>query len=151
VVATGAPVPRELPLAGSGIKVVDALEFLESAHHGSGYFAPGAPALRSVVVAGGGNTAMDASRVASRLPGKPAVAILYRRTRAEMPADIEEFEAALADGVVYKPLALPESAKPGQAVHLPTLTVRHMNLGEPDSSGRRSPVPRKRPARCPAT
>ncbi len=141
VVATGAPVPRELPLAGSGITVIDALEFLESAHHGSGYFAPGAPALRSGVVAGGGNTAMDASRVASRLAGKPKVAILYRRTRAEMPADIEEFEAALADGVVYKQLALPESAKPGTGGAAATLAVRHMNLGEPDSSGRRSPVP----------
>ena len=149
VVATGAPVPRELPLAGSGIKVIDALEFLESAHHGSGYFAPGAPALRSVVVAGGGNTAMDASRVASRLPGKPKVAILYRRTRAEMPADIEEFEAALADGVVYNQLALPESAKPGTGGSSATLTVRHMNLGEPDSSGRRSPVPSEKTSEMP--
>lgn len=153
VVATGAPVARQLPLAGSGIPVLDALDFLESAHHGTGYFAPGATTLRSVVVAGGGNTAMDAARVAVRLPGQPAVAILYRRTLAEMPADREEFEAALADGVAYHELALPEAAAPAAAAAavtpaaatsgagtLPTLTVRTMVLGQADASGRRSPV-----------
>ncbi|GAB1482451.1 hypothetical protein MASR2M78_12660 [Treponema sp.] len=149
VVATGAPIPRELPLTGSGIQVIDALEFLESAHHNSGYFAPGAPTLRSVAVAGGGNTAMDASRVASRLTGKPSVTILYRRTQAQMPADLEEFEAALSDGVTYKELALPESARPGSGSAPATLTIRHMNLGEADASGRRSPVPSEKTSEMP--
>jgi putative selenate reductase len=141
VVATGAPVPRELPLAGSGITVVDALEFLEAAHHAarSGAANP-YDGAKAVVVAGGGNTAMDAARVACRLAGKPAVSILYRRTLAEMPADREEFEAALADGASYRELALPEAAAPAKGGARPTLTVRAMELGEPDASGRRAPI-----------
>ncbi len=141
VIATGAPVPREMPLAGSGIKTVDALEFLGSAHAESGDF----DFASAVVVAGGGNTAMDAARVAARLPGKPVVTILYRRTLNEMPADREEFEAALADGVLYRELSLPESMEPdsvspGSGVNKPALIVSEMLLGEPDASGRRAPV-----------
>ena len=64
LIATGSPVPRELPLEGSGVRVVDALEFLAAAHEGSKEF----DGFRSVAVVGGGNTAMDAARVASRLP-----------------------------------------------------------------------------------
>lgn len=141
VIATGAPSPRELPLKGEEIEIVDALEFLEEAHRAvrekrdSRY-----AGAKAIVVAGGGNTAMDASRVAARLPGKPAVSILYRRTLAEMPADREEFEAALSDGAAYYELSLPESAAPAAAGALPTLTVREMELGEPDASGRRAPV-----------
>jgi putative selenate reductase len=150
VVATGAPVPRELPLAGSGIKVVDALEFLEAAHHAarSGKANP-YDGAKAVVVAGGGNTAMDAARVACRLAGKPAVSILYRRTLAEMPADREEFEAALADGARYRELALPEAAAPAKGGALPTLTVRAMELGEPDASGRRAPIASARASELP--
>ena len=83
---------------------------------------------------------MAAARVATRLPGKPSVSILYRRTLAEMPADREEFEEALADGVTYSELSLPEAMKPASG-GLPTLVVRKMTLGEPDASGRRAPVP----------
>lgn len=140
VLASGAPVPRELPLEGSGIRVVDALDFLRAAHEGSGEFG----ASSSVVVTGGGNTAMDAARVAARLPGKPKVRILYRRTLAEMPADREEFEAALADGVEYSELSLPERMSPGTGGALPVLRVREMTLGEPDASGRRAPLPSDR-------
>lgn len=140
VVATGAPIPRELAIEGSGIRVVDALEFLEAAHAGKGEF----DGYTSVVVTGGGNTAMDASRVAARLPGKPKVSIMYRRTLAEMPADREEFEGALSDGVEYVELALPERMTPAQHGALPVLRVREMTLGEPDASGRRAPVPSDR-------
>ena len=143
VVATGAPVPRELPLEGSGIRVVDALEFLAAAHDGASD-SGGFDGYKAVVVTGGGNTAMDAARVAARLPGKPAVSILYRRSLVEMPADREEFEAALADGASYAELSLPERMSPAAAGSLPVLRVREMTLGEPDASGRRSPVPSDR-------
>jgi putative selenate reductase len=136
VLATGAPVPRDLPLEGSGIRVVDALEFLAAAHDKAGEF----DGYKAIVVTGGGNTAMDAARVAARLPGKPAVSILYRRTLAEMPADREEFEAALADGVKYAELSLPERMTPSSGMAPPVLRVREMTLGESDDSGRRAPV-----------
>jgi len=136
IMATGSPVPRDLALTGSGIRVADALEFLAASHEGKGEY----DGFKSVVITGGGNTAMDAARVAARLPGKPRVSILYRRTLAEMPADREEFEAALADGVSYTELSLPESMSPGSGGLLPVLRVREMTLGEPDSSGRRAPV-----------
>lgn len=136
VVATGAPIPRELPLEGSGIRVVDALEFLAAAHERKGEF----DGYKAIVVTGGGNTAMDAARVAARLAGKPKVRILYRRSLLEMPADREEFEAALVDGVEYTELSLPERMAPGSGGSLPVLRVREMSLGEPDASGRRAPV-----------
>jgi len=82
--------------------------------------------------------------VAARLPGRPRVSILYRRTRAEMPADREEFAAALADGADYAELSLPEAMAPAAAGGLPTLRVREMALGAPDASGRRAPVPTER-------
>ena len=136
VLATGAPVPRGLPLEGSGIRVVDALEFLAAAHAGAGGF----DGHKAIVVTGGGNTAMDAARVAARLPGKPTASILYRRTLAEMPADREEFEAALADGAQFAELSLPERMTPSSGLARPVLRVREMTLGEPDASGRRAPV-----------
>lgn len=140
VVATGAPVPRALPLAGSGVRVIDALDFLRASRDRAAEFA----AYRAIVVTGGGNTAMDAARVAARLPGRPRVSILYRRTRAEMPADREEFAAALADGADYAELSLPEAMTPAAAGGLPALRVREMALGAPDASGRRAPVPTPR-------
>ncbi|MBU1080105.1 MAG: putative selenate reductase subunit YgfK [Spirochaetes bacterium] len=136
VVASGAPVPRELPLEGSGIRAVDALEFLAAAHAGKGEF----DGYKAVVVTGGGNTAMDAARVAARLPGKPKVSIMYRRSLAEMPADREEFEASLEDGVGYHELSLPERMTPGTGGSMPVLRIREMRLGEPDASERRAPV-----------
>jgi len=140
VLATGAPIPRILPLEGSGIRVVDALQFLEAIHSHSG----GCDNCKAIVIAGGGNTAMDAARVATRLPGSPSVTILYRRTLAEMPADREEFEMALSDGVSYSELSLPERMTPASGGGMPVLRVREMKLGEPDESGRRSPLPSDR-------
>lgn len=151
-VGSGAPAPRDLPLAGSGVRVADALEFLAGTAEGPGAFA----GTRYVVVAGGGNTAMDAVRAASRIPGIREVRLSYRRTLREMPADREELHNALAEasavnaasagsagaaaagGASPAPalmeLTLPESAAPGR------LTLRRMTLGERDASGRRSPV-----------
>lgn len=141
VLALGASVPRALNLEGEGIPVVDALEFLQALHRGHRAFDD----RTSVVVVGGGNTAMDSARAAARLPGKPAVQLLYRRSLREMPADREEFDLALADGVRYTELALPEKMvplpSPGTVQVRGVLTIRGMALGDPDASGRRSPRP----------
>lgn len=134
VIASGAPVPRMLELEGTGIKVVDALEFLEAYNNKSDEY----DSYKNIAIVGGGNTAMDASRVAVRLGAKPAVSILYRRSLKEMPADREEYRAAMDDGVKFKELALPEAIV--GAGERPSIRVRKMTLGEPDSSGRRSPV-----------
>ncbi len=89
---------------------------------------------RHVVVAGAGNTAMDTARAAKRIPGVETVSIVYRRTKAQMPADREELEFAAGDGVLFKELLNPVSLKQGK------LTCEIMELGEPDESGRRRPV-----------
>lgn len=87
-----------------------------------------------MVVIGGGNTAMDAARAARRIPGVEHVRLVYRRTRRYMPADEEELALALADGVEFLELLSPVGVKDG------VLTCRVMELGAPDTSGRRSPV-----------
>jgi NADPH-dependent glutamate synthase beta subunit-like oxidoreductase len=93
-----------------------------------------------VAVIGGGNVAIDGARVALRLGAKD-VRILYRRTRAEMPASAEEVEAALEEGIKIDFLTghVKVSRKDGHLV----LTCNRMELGEPDASGRRRPVPIK--------
>ena len=88
----------------------------------------------NVVVIGGGNTAMDAARAAKRIPGVKKVSLVYRRTKRYMPADQEELELAVADGVEFTELLAPVGVKDG------ALTCKVMELGAPDASGRRSPV-----------
>ena len=133
VVATGLQEQRAMDLGASGPRVLRALDFLDVSRtrppdlHG-----------RRVVVAGGGNTAIDAARVALRLGARDAL-VVYRRTRAEMPAIAEEVEEALAEGVRIEQLAAPlriEGDGDGTA-----LVCRRMTLGEPDESGRARPVP----------
>jgi formate dehydrogenase major subunit len=94
----------------------------------------------SVVVVGGGNTAIDAARTAKRL-GAGKVTLLYRRTRKEMPAHPMEIEAALEEGVELVELAAPIELTRENG-RLEALTCIRMELGEPDASGRRSPVPK---------
>ena len=90
-------------------------------------------ALGHVAVVGGGNTAMDAARLALRA-GAESSTLVYRRTKKYMPADAEELELAMADGVKFLELVSPVEQKDGK------LLCRKMKLGEPDASGRRSPV-----------
>ena len=92
-----------------------------------------------VAVCGGGNTAMDACRTAVRL-GAKEVYIVYRRTRNEMPADALEIEEAEEEGVIYKFLTNPLSFN-GENGKVKSITLQIMELGEPDASGRRRPVP----------
>ena len=90
--------------------------------------------LGHVAVAGGGNTAMDAARAALRA-GAESSTLVYRRTRKYMPADAEELELAIADGVKFLELVAPVEQKDGK------LVCEKMRLGEPDEKGRRKPEP----------
>ena len=98
------------------------------------------PVGRSAVIIGGGNTAIDCTRNLLRL-GVENVYIVYRRTRKEMPANAVEIDAAEEEGVKFQFLAAPVRVigdENGQVTHLEYLK---MELGEPDASGRRRPVP----------
>ncbi|MBR5544840.1 MAG: FAD-dependent oxidoreductase, partial [Clostridia bacterium] len=93
---------------------------------------------KNVAVCGGGNTAMDACRVAVRL-GAENVYIIYRRTKDEMPADPQEILESEEEGVIYKYLTNPIEFT-GENGKLNGVILQKMMLGEPDESGRRSPV-----------
>ena len=92
-----------------------------------------------VAVIGGGNTAMDACRSAVRL-GAKEVYVIYRRTRAEMPAEKVEIDEAEEEGVIYKFLNNPVEII-GENGKVKAVKLQVMELGEPDAGGRRSPVP----------
>ncbi|MDR0293194.1 MAG: FAD-dependent oxidoreductase, partial [Oscillospiraceae bacterium] len=94
---------------------------------------------RRIAVVGGGNTAMDACRTAVRL-GAEAVYNIYRRTRNEMPAEAAEITEAEEEGVVFKNLTNPIEITGGGG-KVKAVRLQIMELGEPDASGRRSPVP----------
>lgn len=94
---------------------------------------------KKVAICGGGNTAMDACRTAVRL-GAEEVYVVYRRTRNEMPADKLEIDEAEEEGVIYKFLTNPLSFN-GENGKVKSITLQIMELGEPDASGRRRPVP----------
>ncbi len=119
-IAIGAEVSRKLELAGDGRNVHDALSFLRSLRR-DGHFAG---LGRRVAVIGGGNTAIDSARAAKRLKGVEEVAVVYRRTEKEMPADREELENAVRDGVAFEYLLSPEAFL-GTGV----LKCRKMRLG----------------------
>lgn len=104
----------------------------------------------NVVVIGGGDTAIDAARVSKRVTMDSAavskrmgaeVTILYRRTRAEMPAIEREIEEALEEGIRIEYLAAPVEILRNEDGSVRAMKVQRMALGEPDSSGRRRPVP----------
>ncbi|WP_068119284.1 sulfide/dihydroorotate dehydrogenase-like FAD/NAD-binding protein [Tropicimonas marinistellae] len=95
---------------------------------------------KSVLIIGGGNTAMDAARTAKRLGGN--VTIVYRRTKAEMPARVEELHHALEEGIEVAELRGPREFVGDSHSHFVTHAIVDINeLGEPDASGRRRPQP----------
>ena len=94
---------------------------------------------KNVAVVGGGNVAMDACRTAVRL-GAENVYVIYRRTRAEAPAEDREIEEAIEEGVQFKWLTNPAEII-GENGKVTKIKLQVMELGEPDASGRRSPVP----------
>ncbi|MFQ5599207.1 MAG: NAD(P)-binding protein [Candidatus Krumholzibacteriia bacterium] len=132
--ATGVHRSRALGVDGEKIEAVrSGLEFLRQVNFGA------RPELGSrVVVVGGGNTAMDCARTALRLGSEPVV--LYRRTRAEMPAIDEEVAEAEREGIVFHFLAAPVGVRTKKR-RLEGLDCVRMRLGQADESGRRRPVP----------
>jgi glutamate synthase (NADPH/NADH) small chain len=99
---------------------------------------------KSVVVIGGGNTAIDAARCALRLQKlsgfKPNTTVLYRRTEVEMPARTLEIEHAKEEGIQFKLLVKPEEFSGDENGFVKKLKCLECQLGEPDSSGRRRPI-----------
>ena len=138
IVSIGAWKPGRSPLAYG--EVTDALEFLMEAKKNGASMNIG----KDVVVLGGGNTAMDVARAAKRLPGVEHVRLIYRRTKRYMPADEEELQLAIEDGVEFLELLAPVGAENGK------LKCSVMELGAPDVSGRRSPVDTGRTEEYPA-
>lgn len=95
---------------------------------------------KTFVVIGAGNVAMDAARVAKRL-GAANVAIVYRRSEAEMPARRDEIQYAKNDGVEFQLLTNPTAIMGNESKEVTGVKCVKMELGEPDASGRRSPIP----------
>jgi len=95
---------------------------------------------KRVAVVGGGNVAMDSARVSLRL-GAEEVYIIYRRTEKEMPARVEEVHRAHEEGIIFKTLTLPVKYHANSEGWVSEAECLQMKLGEPDSSGRRRPIP----------
>jgi glutamate synthase (NADPH/NADH) small chain len=144
-IGTGAGLPRFMNVPGEHLlNVMSANEFLTRVNLMQGlkeeYETPLPQTLdKEVIVIGGGNTAMDAARTARRLGGR--VTIVYRRTQSEMPVRVEELHHALEEGIRLKVLRAPCEFRGDDKTHLVTEAVLDViELGEPDASGRRSPV-----------
>ncbi len=135
IVAVGAWKSSSMRTPGEELDgVYGGIDFLRGVIQGN------APEIgEKVAICGGGNTAMDACRTAVRL-GAKEVYVVYRRTRAEMPADKLEIDEAEEEGVIYKFLTNPLSFN-GEDGKVKSITLQVMELGEPDASGRRRPVP----------
>ena len=144
-VATGAGLPKFLGIPGENLpNVFFANEYLTrvnlmKANRFPEYDTPTKHG-KNVVVFGGGNVAMDAVRTAKRLGAERAI-IAYRRTEEEMPARKAELHHAKAEGVEVMPLVAPLEFLAGEDGNVCAVRVQKMELGEPDSSGRRRPVP----------
>ena len=95
---------------------------------------------KNAVVVGGGNVAMDAARCAKRM-GAENVTIAYRRSEAELPARLEEIHHAKEEGIVFKFLTAPVALHGDDKGRVQKMECIQMELGEPDASGRRRPVP----------
>ena len=143
-VASGAGLPRFMNIPGENlIGVVSSNEYLTRVNlMGAGRegFDTPAPAGKRVAVVGGGNTAMDSARTARRMDAEK-VMIVYRRSEDEMPARREEVGHAKEEGIDFMTLNNPIEYLGDERGHVTTMRVQRMELGEPDESGRRSPVP----------
>ncbi len=127
ILATGASKPGTVSLEQG--ESLNGLAFLESCKKEMDKVRIG----KNVAVIGGGNTAMDVARAAKRVPDVENVYLVYRRDKRNMPADEEELELAIEDGVEFKELLAPVSLENGK------LICDVMELSTPDASGRRSP------------
>lgn len=137
-ITTGSHASKKLDLPGDDVDgIIPGIMFLKAHNLEQKPLARG-----RVGVVGGGNSAMDAARVAIRQPGVDSVTIFYRRTRDTMPAYKEEVEAGLAEGIVIEELVTPVAvqSKNGKLTGIRLIRNR---LGEKDASGRGKPVPVK--------
>ena len=143
-VGSGAGLPRFMNIPGENLNgVLSCNEYLTRVNlMDASSEATDTPLLRgrNVVVVGGGNTAMDAVRTAKRLGAEHAI-IVYRRSEEEMPARIEEVHHAKAEGIEFMTLHNPLEYHADENGRVKEAVLQVMTLGEPDESGRRSPVP----------
>lgn len=143
-VASGAGLPRFMGIPGENlINVLSSNEYLTRVnlmHAGTPGYATPVFRGRRVAVIGGGNTAMDSCRTARRM-GAEKVMVVYRRSEQEMPARIEEVKHAKEEGVEFLTLHNPVEYLADDSGHVRAMRLQRMQLGEPDESGRRSPVP----------
>lgn len=143
-VASGAGLPRFMGIPGENlIGVMSSNEYLTRVNlMGAGKPGYATPVRKghSVAVIGGGNTAMDSVRTARRMGAEHAY-IIYRRSEAEMPARVEEVHHAKQEGVEFLNLYNPVEYRGDERGQVTTAVLQRMVLGEPDASGRRSPVP----------
>lgn len=142
---TGAGLPWFMNIPGENLNgVYSANEFLTRANLMKAYDFPrhGTPINigDKVAVLGGGNVAMDAARTAYRLGAKD-VYIVYRRSMTELPARAEEVHHAEEEGIQFKILTNPVSINGDENGNVKSMTCLQYELGEPDASGRRKPVP----------
>jgi glutamate synthase (NADPH/NADH) small chain len=144
-IANGAGLPVFQGIPGENLKgVYSANEYLTRVNLMGAFEFPkrSTPVIqaKAVAVVGGGNTAMDAVRTARRLGADPAT-LVYRRSRQEMPARVEEIKHAEEEGVTLELLVNPVEVLGDDEGWVRALRCVRMELGEPDSSGRRRPVP----------
>ena len=143
-VASGAGLPRFMNIPGENlIGVMSSNEYLTRINlMGAGRPGYATPVLRgrNVSVIGGGNTAMDSVRTARRMGAERAM-IVYRRSEQEMPARVEEVKHAKDEGVEFLTLHNPVEYLADEKGRVRAMRLQRMELGEPDESGRRSPVP----------
>lgn len=142
-VGTGAGLPRFMGIPGEGFKgVYSANEFLTRINLMKAYKEDSKTPIKhgkNVAIVGGGNVAMDAARCAKRL-GAENVYIVYRRSEKELPARLEEIEHAKEEGIIFKTLTNPIEIIGDENGDVVGMKCVQMELGEPDESGRRSPV-----------
>jgi glutamate synthase (NADPH) small chain len=146
-IGTGAGLPYFMNIPGENlIGIYSANEFLTRANLMKAYLFPHADTPltrgRHVAVVGGGNVAMDAARTALRM-GAEKVYVVYRRSKKEMPARIEEIHHAEEEGIEFHLLTNPLRFLGNDEAWVTEIECQRMELGEPDSSGRRRPVPIK--------
>ena len=144
-IGSGAGLPKFMGIPGESLKnVFSANEFLTRINLMGAYLPESDTPIfhaKKVAVVGGGNVAMDAARCARRLGAE--VSIVYRRTEKELPARVEEVEHAKEEGIKFELLTNPIEILGSEDGSVSSLKCIRMELGEPDASGRRSPVPVK--------
>ena len=144
-IGSGAGLPKFMGIPGESLKnVFSANEFLTRINLMGAYLPDSDTPIfhaKKVAVVGGGNVAMDAARSARRLGAE--VSIVYRRTEKELPARVEEVEHAKEEGIKFELLTNPIEILGSEDGSVSSLKCIRMELGEPDASGRRSPVPVK--------